>query len=225
MTTALELVCPAGTPAALRAAIEAGADAVYLGFRDETNARNFPGLNFSVAELEGAVAYAHRAGRKVLLAVNTYADAIDPTPWHRAIAHASELGVDAIILADMGLLAYAREQYPDLRLHLSVQASASNAAAINYYAETFNVRRVVLPRVLTVPEIAKLNQQIDVETEVFAFGGMCPMAEGRCTLSSYATGQSPNRNGVCSPASHVDYVREKKRSDQPTWRLYHQPLR
>ncbi|WP_417458993.1 ubiquinone anaerobic biosynthesis protein UbiU [Kordiimonas sp.] len=209
MTTALELVCPAGTPAALRAAVEAGADAVYLGFRDETNARNFPGLNFSVAELEGAIAYAHKAGRKVLLAVNTYADAIDPTPWHRAIAYASELGVDAIILADIGLLAYAREQYPDLRLHLSVQASASNAAAINYYSETFDVRRVVLPRVLTVPEIAKLNQQINVETEVFAFGGMCPMAEGRCTLSSYATGQSPNRNGVCSPASHVDYVREK----------------
>lgn len=208
MTASLELVCPAGTPAALRAAIKAGADAVYLGFRDETNARNFPGLNFSVAELEEALAFAHQAGRKVLLAVNTYADATDPSPWHRAIRCASELGVDAIILADIGLLAHARDRYPNLRLHLSVQASASNPVAINYYAETFGVRRVVLPRVLTVAEIAKLNGQVGVETEVFAFGGMCPMAEGRCTLSSYATGQSPNRNGVCSPASHVDYVRE-----------------
>jgi len=210
MTSPLELVCPAGTPAALRAAIEAGADAVYLGFRDETNARNFPGLNFSVSELADALAFAHKAGRKVLLAVNTYADATDPGPWHRAIRNASELGVDAIILADIGLLAHARDHYPELRLHLSVQASASNAAAINYYAETFGVRRVVLPRVLTVPEIAKLNEQISVETEVFAFGGMCPMAEGRCTLSSYATGQSPNRNGVCSPPDHVDYVREQR---------------
>jgi collagenase-like PrtC family protease len=204
----LELVCPAGTPAALRAAVDAGADAVYLGFRDETNARNFPGLNFSVPELAEGLRYAHNAGAKVFLAVNTYASAADPRPWHEAIRHASELAVDALILADVGLLDHACTHYPDLRLHLSVQASASNPAAIGFYQKRFGVRRVVLPRVLTVPEIARLNEAIEVETEVFAFGGMCPMAEGRCTLSSYATGQSPNRNGVCSPASHVDYVRD-----------------
>ncbi|MCJ9428205.1 ubiquinone anaerobic biosynthesis protein UbiU [Kordiimonas marina] len=204
----LELVCPAGTPAALRVAVDAGADAVYMGFRDETNARNFPGLNFSREELAEALDYAHARGAMVFLAVNTYARAGDDAPWRAAIKSAHDLKVDALILADIGLLAYARETYPDLRLHLSVQASASNAEAINFYGQRFGVKRVVLPRVLTVPDITKLNGEIDIETEVFAFGGMCPMAEGRCTLSSYVTGKSPNRNGVCSPASHVAYVNE-----------------
>jgi putative protease len=86
-----------------------------------------------------------------------------------------------------------------------VQAAASHADAIRFYAEEFGVGRVVLPRVLTVAEIAALNRAVEVETEVFAFGGMCPMAEGRCSLSSYVTGQSPNMSGVCSPASHVRY--------------------
>jgi len=206
--TKLELVCPAGTPAALRVAVDSGADAVYMGFRDETNARNFPGLNFSVDELDEALDYAHGRGVKVLLAVNTYAAAGNAAPWIRAVDTAAWLGVDAIILADIGLLDYARAAHPDLRLHLSVQASASNAVAINHYVREFGVRRVVLPRVLTVTEIRHLNQNIDVETEVFAFGGMCPMAEGRCSLSSYITGKSPNMNGVCSPASHVSYIQQ-----------------
>lgn len=204
----MELVCPAGTPAALRVAVDEGADAVYLGFRDETNARNFPGLNFSVAELEEGLDYAHSKNTKVLLAVNTYATAGKGEPWTRAVDNAARLKVDAIIMADIGLLDYAHRTHPDLRLHLSVQASASNAAAINHYVKEFDVRRVVLPRVLSVPEIKALNQKISIESEVFAFGGMCPMAEGRCSLSSYITGKSPNMNGVCSPASHVTYVQQ-----------------
>ena len=204
----LELVCPAGTPAALRIAVDAGADAVYLGFRDETNARNFPGLNFSVDDVAEAIDYAHARGTKILLAVNTYAAAGQGDAWTRAVDNAAKLKVDAIILADIGLLDYAHRTHPDLRLHLSVQASASNAAAINHYVSEFGIRRVVLPRVLTVPEIRKINQKIDIETEVFAFGGMCPMAEGRCSLSSYITGKSPNMNGVCSPASHVSYLQQ-----------------
>lgn len=203
--TKLELVCPAGTPAALRIAVDAGADAVYMGFRDATNARNFPGLNFSVEELREALDYAHQRGAKVLLAVNTYAKAGDNDVWTQAVDNAARLNVDAIILADIGLLDYAKRNHPDLRLHLSVQASASNAVSINHYVKEFCVRRVVLPRVLTVPEIQKINQRVDIETEVFAFGGMCPMAEGRCSLSTYITGESPNMNGVCSPASHVTY--------------------
>ncbi|MCH7889142.1 MAG: U32 family peptidase [Proteobacteria bacterium] len=203
----LELVCPAGTPAALRAAVEAGADAVYVGFRDETNARNYPGLNFSRPELGQGVGYAHELGRKVYVAVNTFPAAGNPGPWRRAVDDAAGLGADAIIIADIGLLDYARRRHPEARRHLSVQASASNAEAIRFYHEAFGVKRVVLPRVLTVGEIAELNAKIPVETEVFAFGGMCVMAEGRCALSSYATGRSPNLDGVCSPASHVRYER------------------
>ncbi|NVK17587.1 MAG: U32 family peptidase [Methylocystaceae bacterium] len=204
-TEKLELVCPAGTPAALRAAVDAGADTVYCGFRDATNARNFPGLNFSRDELAEGIEYAKQHGSKVLVALNTYPEAGNPEPWHQAVLDAADLGAHALIMADVGLLSYAADNRPDTRRHLSVQASASNPDAIGYYQKAFDVKRVVLPRVLTVPEIAALNKQIDVETEVFVFGGLCVMAEGRCSLSSYATGQSPNMNGVCSPASHVRY--------------------
>jgi O2-independent ubiquinone biosynthesis protein UbiU len=203
--TKLELVCPAGTPASLRAAVQAGADTVYCGFADETNARNFPGLNFSREEMAAAVDYAHQRGTKVLVAINTFPQAGHEALWHRAVADAHTAGVDAVILADIGLLAHTAKHHGDLRRHLSVQAAAANPDVINFYAEEFDVKRVVLPRVLSVPEIAAINREIDTETEVFVFGGLCVMEEGRCSLSSYATGQSPNMNGVCSPANHVLY--------------------
>ena len=201
----MEIVCPAGTPAALRAAVKAGAHTIYCGFADETNARNFPGLNFDRDEMREGVSFAHSHGAKVLVAINTFPRAGDEAIWHRAVADAQACGVDAVILADPGLLGYAARTHPGLRRHLSVQAAAANADAINFYAETFGVKRVVLPRVLSVPEIAAINAETEVETEVFVFGGLCVMAEGRCSLSSYATGLSPNMNGVCSPASHVEY--------------------
>lgn len=201
----VELVCPAGTPAALKAAVDAGADAVYLGYRDETNARNFPGLNFSRPELAKGVAYAHERGCKVLVAINTFPRAGQPELWRLAVDDAARLGADAVILADLGLCDYARRTHPDLRLHLSVQASASSAEAIGFYHRAFGIRRAVLPRVLSVPEIATLCAEVPIEMEVFVFGGLCVMAEGRCSLSSYATGHSPNIDGACSPASHVRY--------------------
>ncbi|HXQ42659.1 MAG TPA: peptidase U32 family protein [Candidatus Udaeobacter sp.] len=201
----IEIVAPAGTPAALRAAVDAGADAVYAGFRDETNARNFPGLNFSREEMAEAIGYIHARGRKLFLAVNTFAEAGRPEPWRRAVDDAARFGADSVILADIGLLDYAASRHPQLRRHLSVQAAASNPEAIRLYAAAFGVRRVVLPRVLTLEAIAKLVRSAEVEFEVFAFGGMCVMAEGRCALSSYVTGLSPNMHGVCSPPSHVRY--------------------
>lgn len=205
---ALELVCPAGTPAALRTAVAAGADAVYCGFNDETNARNFPGLNFSREEMAEAIAHAHGRGAKVFVAINTFPRAGAEEVWHAAVDDAAKAGANALILADLGLLAYAADSHPDLRRHLSVQAAAANADAIGFYVREFGVKRVVLPRVLTVQEIAQVNAEIACETEVFVFGGLCVMAEGRCSLSSYATGRSPNMNGVCSPASHVVYKQE-----------------
>lgn len=207
-TKKLELVCPAGTPAALRAAVDAGADAVYCGFSDETNARNFPGLNFNRLEMGDGISYAHRRGAKVLVAINTFPRAGAPKAWHAAVEDVADLGADAAIIADMGLLEHAASHCPGLRLHLSVQAAASSPDSINFYVERFGVKRVVLPRVLTVPEIAVINREIACETEVFVFGGLCVMAEGRCLLSSYATGCSPNMNGVCSPPSHVAYGEE-----------------
>lgn len=211
MTKRLELVCPAGTPASLHAAVDKGADAVYLGFRDATNARNFPGLNFSRKELAAGLDYAHARDCEIFLAVNTFPEAGNPGAWHKAVDDAAAIGVDCVILADIGLCDYAARNHPDLRRHLSVQASASNPEAIRFYQDAFDVKRVVLPRVLSIEEIAALNKEINVETEVFVFGGLCVMAEGRCQLSSYATGESPNINGACSPASHVQYVDEGDR--------------
>lgn len=204
----MELICPAGTPAAFREALDAGADAVYCGFRDETNARNFPGLNFSRDELRQSIALAHGRNVQTFIALNTFMRAGDEALWYRAADDAVEMGADALILADFGLMAYVAERYPEQRLHVSVQASASNPDAIRFLVEAFGAKRVVLPRVLTVQDIARLTRQIDCEVEVFAFGGLCVMAEGRCSLSSYATGKSPNMSGVCSPASHVRYREE-----------------
>lgn len=204
----MELVCPAGTPTSFRDAVDAGADAVYCGFRDETNARNFPGLNFSRDELAESVLYAGSKGVQTLVAINTFMRAGDEQLWEKAVDDASELEADAVIIADIGLLAYAAERHPRLRRHLSVQAGAANAAHIDFLIDAFGIKRVVLPRVLTVAEVAAISKKVRCETEVFVYGGLCVMEEGRCSLSSYATGQSPNMHGVCSPASHVHYRRD-----------------
>mgnify|MGYP000045938136 CR=1 FL=1 len=199
----IELVCPAGSLPALRAAIDNGADAVYMGFRDNTNARNFPGLNFDEAEARKGIDYAHNKGSKVLLALNTYPQPQHFERWTQALAHADNLGVDAVILADPGLMQYATEHFPDLRLHLSVQASATNRHAIAFYHKHFNIQRVVLPRVLSLSQVKSVIDNSPVEVEVFGFGSLCVMVEGRCALSSYVTGESPNTCGVCSPAKAV----------------------
>jgi len=201
----LELVCPAGTPAALRAAVDAGADTIYCGFRNASNARNYPGLNFDVEEMAEGVAYAHERGRKLLVAINTFPKAGEPEVWHRAIDDAAALEVDAVIMADIGLLDYTTRKHPNLRRHLSVQAAASSALSIAFYREHFGIKRVVLPRVLSVEEVAAIAAESKIEIEVFCFGSVGTMSEGRCFLSSYMTGLSPSSDGVCAPASHVSY--------------------
>ena len=183
--------------------MDAGADCVYLGMRDATNARNFAGLNFDQAQIAAGIAYAHERGRKVLMAINTYPQAANPGAWRAAIDQAAAMGVDAVIVADPGLMQYAARQHPGLRLHLSVQGSATNYEAINLYREQFNVQRAVLPRVLSLDQVRQLVDRTAVEIEVFGFGSLCVMVEGRCSLSSYVTGESPNTHGVCSPAKAV----------------------
>lgn len=207
-----ELVCPAGTPASLRTAVDSGADAVYCGFKNATNARNFPGLNFSNEELRRAIDYAHQYGTKVLLAANTFPPAGKFDLWQKSIDDAVSMGIDAIIVADIGVADYAHSRHPGLRLHLSVQAGAPSVEAIKYYCESFDVKRVVLPRILTIPEIKALKNEIPCEIECFIFGNHGLMAEGRCSLTNYATGLSTNMDGVCSPASHVDYEEDHDRN-------------
>ncbi len=207
-----ELVCPAGTPASLRTAVDAGADAVYCGFQNVTNARNFPGLNFTPAELEAALSYAHAGEAKVLLAVNTFPPAGKFALWREAVDIGARLGVDALIVADIGVADYAARSYPNLRLHLSVQAGASSPEAIRFYCQEFGVKRVVLPRILTVAEIADIHRQVPCEIEAFIFGNIGMMAEGRCSLTNYATGLSTSMDGICSPAADVHYEEDAERN-------------
>ncbi len=199
----MELVCPAGSLPALKAAVDHGANCVYLGLRDATNARNFAGLNFDEAAIASGVRYAHERGARVFMALNTYPQAANPLPWRSALDKAVDLGVDAVILADPALMQYACAHYPDLRLHLSVQGSATNYEAINFYRQHFGVVRAVLPRVLSLTQVEQLIGKTPVEIEMFGFGSLCVMVDGRCALSSYVTGESPNTHGVCSPPKAV----------------------
>ncbi len=198
-----ELVCPAGSLPALKAAIDEGADAVYMGLKDATNARNFAGLNFDANAAREGIRYAHAKGRRVLMAINTYPQAGETKTWQRAVDTAAEWGVDAVIMADLSLLDYAAKTHPGLKRHLSVQGSATNYEAINLARDLFGVERAVLPRVLTLQQVAHVIENTPVQIEVFGFGSLCVMVEGRCLLSSYATGESPNTAGVCSPARAV----------------------
>ena len=200
-----DLICPAGSLPALRAAVDNGADAVYLGYKNDTNARNFAGLNFDQKAMVEGVRYAHGKGCEVLMAINTFPQPGRVADWRAAVDGAVDLGVDAIILADVGLLDYARQRYPNQRLHLSVQGSATSYEAINFAHREFGVRRAVLPRVLTLAQVEHVIRNTPVEIEVFGFGSLCVMNEGRCWLSSYATGESPNTVGACSPAKYVKW--------------------
>ena len=199
----MELVCPAGNFPALKEAVNNGANAVYIGFKDDTNARHFAGLNFNEKILPKAIDYAHQRGTRVFVAINTYPQPSGWQRWKKAVDRAADLGVDALIMADIGILDYAADKHPQMARHLSVQGSATSYEALQYYQQNFGIKRAVLPRVLSVAQVRQLAKQSPVELEVFGFGSLCIMAEGRCHLSSYVTGESPNTCGACSPAKFV----------------------
>ena len=208
-----ELVCPAGSLPALKAAVDNGADTVYFGYKNDTNARNFAGLNFDHKAMVEGIQYAHTRGKHVLMAINTFPQPGREADWHKAVDGAADLGVDAVILADVGLLDYASKRHPNLRLHLSVQGSATSYEAVNFAHREFGIRRAVLPRVLTLAQVEQVIKNTPVEIEVFGFGSLCVMNEGRCWLSSYATGESPNTVGACSPAKYVKWDKQPGRMD------------
>ena len=199
----MELLCPAGSLPALKTAIDCGADAVYIGLKDDTNARHFAGLNFNDKKLIKGAQYVRDHNKHLHVAINTFAHPGAEQRWQSAVDKCVDLGANAAIIADIAVLDYAANRYPELELHLSVQASATNTEAINFYKENFNVKRIVLPRVLSIAQVKQLSRNTDMALEVFAFGSLCIMAEGRCYLSSYFTGESPNTVGACSPAKYV----------------------
>ena len=191
----LELLAPAGDHACLEAALEAGADAVYLGLT-ALNARR-RARNFSEDELATAVALAHGGGKRVYLTLNIDLAQDELVTAARMLEVASRLGVDAIIARDPALLAMA-PHYPELELHLSTQACIASSADVEA-ARALGVRRVVLARELTLAEIAAASAVPGIETEVFVHGALCFAVSGRCLLSSWVGGKSGNRGQCTSP--------------------------
>ncbi len=201
----MELVCPAGSPAALKVALEKGADAIYVGANNRSNARAFPGLNFPPDHLPQTVRQVHAQHRKVFLALNTYPRPDDLAEWKATLDAAGQAGVDAFIIAELSMLRHAERYWPHIPRHLSVQGSATNLASLQFFHEHYGISRAVLPRVLSLQQVERLAGKSPVALEVFAFGSLCIMVEGRCQLSSHVTGKSPNCDGVCSPAESVTW--------------------
>ncbi len=204
----VEICAPAGNLPSLKAAVDNGADAVYLGFSGDTNLRNFPALNFTEDEVYRAIQYAHSKDRQVFITVNSYPQEKELPLAYGAVDKAYSLGADAVIASDIAILSYIKERHAGKRVHLSVQASASNAEAIEFYRRHFGIKRVVLPRVLTINEVRALRNRTDVELEVFAIGLLCINSEGQCFLSSYITSESINTYGACSHPKFIDFVQD-----------------
>ncbi|VWL90625.1 putative protease YdcP [Collinsella intestinalis] len=197
----VELLAPAGTPDALRAAIAAGADAVYVGL-GSFNARAANG-GFSLAELSSACVLAHAHGARVYVTLNVYVRDDELGDAVALAGSALAAGADALIVADMGLIARIRAALPDAELHLSTQAGAQCAAAVDFAARELGVERVTCARELSVAELAELCAT-GVEIEAFCHGAICICYSGACSYSALMRGRSANR-GDCTQPCRLAY--------------------
>ena len=195
-----ELVAPAGDEAALRAALSAGADAVYLGL-DRWSARAFAG-NFTVRDVVAAIDRAHLFGARAHLALNTLLKQEELQPALEALQAPYEAGLDALIVADLGFAALVRERFPELELHASTQLNTHAASQIDLLAR-WGLQRAIVARELSLEEIAALAGE-GLELEVFVHGALCYGYSGLCLFSSMVGGRSGNR-GRCSQACRMRY--------------------
>ena len=196
-----ELLAPAGDLERLRAALDYGADAVYLG-RESFSMRAAASNFHSEAQLHEAVALAHQYGKPVYLTCNTLPRNEEIPTFPQFLREAQEAGADALILADLGLLAMARKLAPDMEIHMSTQTGIVNYGTCRALYD-MGVTRAVLARELSLEEIAGIRAKIpaDMELEVFVHGAMCMSFSGRCLLSAYLTGRDANR-GACAGRPH-----------------------
>ena len=211
-----EILSPAGNFEKMRAAILYGADAVYLagsrfGMRAAAD-------NFTVDELRCAVAYAHERGVKVYLTLNTMPREDEYPALRDYLTELSDVSIDAMIIADVGVLFLVKEILPEMEIHISTQANAVSAAAcLAWYR--FGAKRVVLARELTLEEIKAIRAAVpdDLELECFIHGSMCISYSGRCLLSNHVIGRDANR-GMCAQPCRWNYtfraeIVEEKRPD------------
>ena len=208
------LLAPAGSMRPLMTALRFGADAVYCGakqygLRAQAN-------NFDEAQLAQAVQLAHAAGAKVNLTLNIFAFDGDLPGMVRAAKQARELGVDAAIVSDLGAIARIAREVPDLDIHVSTQANATNSETARVY-RALGAKCVVLAREMTLSQIEAMAQALDgeIELESFIHGAVCMSYSGRCMLSSFLTGRSANRGACSQPCRWTYTLTERNRPDEP----------
>ena len=203
-----ELLAPAGNMEKLHMALLYGADAVYLGGK-MFGLRAFAS-NFSLAEMDEAVAFAHSLHKKVYVTVNIFAHNEDVNALPDYLRSLQAIGVDALLVSDFGVWSVAREIIPEMPLHVSTQANTTNWAAVKAW-ENLGASRVVLARELSFTEMKEIGSKTEVELEAFVHGAMCISYSGRCWLSSYLTGRDGNR-GACAQVCRWEFsLTEKNR--------------
>jgi U32 family peptidase len=191
-----ELLAPAGSLEAFFAAMEAGADAVYLGLRDFS--ARAKAKNFSLSDLPGVLAYAHERQRKVYVTLNTLVKEGELPALVETLAELEAQGVDALILQDLAVWRLARQHFPALELHSSTQMTVHNAAGVKML-ERMGFTRAVLARELSLAEIAAIRAQTTMELEHFIHGALCFCYSGQCYFSSWLGGKSGNRGRCAQP--------------------------
>lgn len=206
-----ELLAPAGNMEKLKMALLYGADAVYLGGK-AFGLRAFGG-NFTNEELQEAVDFAHKLGKKIYVTVNIFPHNSDIAKLPAYLTFLNEIKVDAILVADLGVFNLAKEYAPDVELHISTQANNTNWAAVNAWAE-LGASRVVLAREMSLEEIKEIREKCSVELEMFVHGAMCISYSGRCLMSNYLTGRDANRGSCAQPCRWNYALVEEKRPGQ-----------
>ncbi len=203
-----ELLAPAGDLTRLKTALRYGADAVYLG--GEQFSLRAAAVNFSEEELSEGLLFAHERGKKVYAALNILPHNADLDKMDDFIRRLYALGVDAVIVADLGVMERVRRLAPNLPIHISTQASATNYATVEAY-HRLGAERVILARELSLSEIAEIREKTTVDLEVFCHGAMCMAYSGRCLLSSYFVSRDSNLGQCAQPCRWQYYVMEEKR--------------
>jgi len=196
-----ELLAPAGGMEAFVAAVENGADAVYLGAR-AFSARGYAS-NFSETELEEAIDYAHLRGVKVYVTVNTLLKEEEVESALKLLSWLRKIGIDAVIVQDLGLISLARKYLPDLPLHASTQMTLHNSEGVEF-VKKLGIERAVLSRESSLEEIKRIKEKTGTEIEVFIHGALCISYSGQCLLSSLIGGRSGNR-GFCAQPCRKKY--------------------
>lgn len=197
----MEILSPAGSPEAVQAAVYAGADAVYLGYGPFNARRN--ARNFNQEELQQAIHLCHLYGVKVYLTLNTLASDREVAQAAQVAVEASQLGVDAILVQDMGLLSVVRKVAPDVHLHASTQMTIHNLDGVKRCAD-LGLTRAVLSRELSAKEISYICEHSPIEIETFVHGALCMCYSGQCFFSSVLGGRSGNR-GLCAQPCRLSY--------------------